>query len=235
MRGWEPWRDRVGFPRKCGSGRCGWCSSTPRTHASQWAAITSIAEKIGCAAETLRSWVRQAERDAGRRPGPDDGRTRAVQAARARERRVAAGERDPAAGVGVFREGGARPPSQVMVGFIDAHRATFGVEPICAVLPIAPSVYYDRKARERDPAPPARAGPAGRGAGRAHPSGVAGTSGGLRRPQGLEAAPPRRTSRRPLYGGAADAAAGPRGRGARAEVHGDDDRRTPRRRARRIW
>jgi transposase len=38
-------------------------------HASQWAAITSIAAKIGCAAETLRSWVRQAERDAGRRPG----------------------------------------------------------------------------------------------------------------------------------------------------------------------
>ena len=38
-------------------------------HASQWAAITSIAEKIGCAAETLRSWVRQAERDGGRRPG----------------------------------------------------------------------------------------------------------------------------------------------------------------------
>jgi transposase len=30
-------------------------------HASQWAAITSIAEKIGCAAETLRSWVRQAD------------------------------------------------------------------------------------------------------------------------------------------------------------------------------
>jgi transposase len=38
-------------------------------HESQWAAITSIAEKIGCTAETLRSWVRQAERDAGRRPG----------------------------------------------------------------------------------------------------------------------------------------------------------------------
>ena len=38
-------------------------------HASQWAAITSIAEKIGCTAETLRSWVRQGERDAGRRPG----------------------------------------------------------------------------------------------------------------------------------------------------------------------
>lgn len=38
-------------------------------HASQWAAITSIAEKIGCAAETLRSCVRQAQRDRGRRPG----------------------------------------------------------------------------------------------------------------------------------------------------------------------
>ena len=38
-------------------------------HESQWAAITSIAEKIGCAAETLRGWVRQAERDVGRRPG----------------------------------------------------------------------------------------------------------------------------------------------------------------------
>ena len=36
---------------------------------SQWAAIASIAEKIGCSAETLRKWVRQAERDAGTRPG----------------------------------------------------------------------------------------------------------------------------------------------------------------------
>ena len=38
-------------------------------HESQWAAICSIAEKIGCTAETLRKWVRQAERDQGRRPG----------------------------------------------------------------------------------------------------------------------------------------------------------------------
>jgi transposase len=39
-------------------------------HASQWAAIGSIASKIGCTAETLRGWVRQAERDQGKRPGP---------------------------------------------------------------------------------------------------------------------------------------------------------------------
>jgi transposase len=38
-------------------------------HASQWAAICSIAEKVGCSAEALRKWVRQAERDEGRRPG----------------------------------------------------------------------------------------------------------------------------------------------------------------------
>jgi putative transposase len=37
-----------------------------------------------------------------------------------------------------------------MVRFIDAHRDIYGVEPICAVLPIAPSTYYEAKARERD-------------------------------------------------------------------------------------
>lgn len=36
---------------------------------SKWAAIRSIAEKLGCAAETLRSWVNQAERDTGKRAG----------------------------------------------------------------------------------------------------------------------------------------------------------------------
>ena len=38
-------------------------------HSSQWAAIGSIASKIGCTPETLRKWVRQVERDSGRRPG----------------------------------------------------------------------------------------------------------------------------------------------------------------------
>jgi transposase-like protein len=38
-------------------------------HDSQWSAIRSIASKIGCSSEALRNWVRQAERDAGRRPG----------------------------------------------------------------------------------------------------------------------------------------------------------------------
>ena len=38
-------------------------------HDSQWSAIGSIASKIGCTAETLRKWVRQAERDQGKRSG----------------------------------------------------------------------------------------------------------------------------------------------------------------------
>lgn len=39
-------------------------------HGSQWAAIQSIAAKIGCSGETLRNWVRQAERDRDDRAGP---------------------------------------------------------------------------------------------------------------------------------------------------------------------
>ena len=38
-------------------------------HGSQWAAIQSIAAKISCSGETLRNWVRQAERDRGVRAG----------------------------------------------------------------------------------------------------------------------------------------------------------------------
>jgi transposase len=39
-------------------------------HASQWEAIGSIGAKIGCSGETLRKWVRQAERERGMRSGP---------------------------------------------------------------------------------------------------------------------------------------------------------------------
>ena len=39
-----------------------------------------------------------------------------------------------------------------MVSFIDEHREVYGVEPICEVLPIAPSTYYVHAARGRDPA-----------------------------------------------------------------------------------
>ena len=38
-----------------------------------------------------------------------------------------------------------------MIAFIDEHREVYGVEPICRMLPIAPSTYYDHLARRRDP------------------------------------------------------------------------------------
>ncbi len=53
------------------SGKSGARSSEASSeYESQWAAITSIAAKIGCTPETLRRWVRQQERDTGQRPGP---------------------------------------------------------------------------------------------------------------------------------------------------------------------
>ena len=71
-------------------------------HESQWAAIVSVASKIGCTSETLRKWVRQSERDTGKRVGlTTDERTR-----------LKALERDPTQGIGVFRPGGARPPTE---------------------------------------------------------------------------------------------------------------------------
>ena len=38
-------------------------------HTSRWAAVASIAAKIGCTAQTLHEWVKKADRDSGRTPG----------------------------------------------------------------------------------------------------------------------------------------------------------------------
>ncbi len=38
-----------------------------------------------------------------------------------------------------------------MVTYMDEYKGRFGVEPICAILPLAPSTYYEHKAQERDP------------------------------------------------------------------------------------
>jgi transposase len=49
--------------------RSAWCLTKAPEHPSQWATIRSVAEKVGCTVEALRRWVRQAERDAGKRSG----------------------------------------------------------------------------------------------------------------------------------------------------------------------
>ena len=61
------------------------------------------------------------------------------------------GQRDPEDGVGLFRPGGARPPTAALIGFIDEHQDRYGIEPICGVLPIVPSTYYAHQAPRRDP------------------------------------------------------------------------------------
>ena len=73
----------------------------------------------------------------------------------------------------------------MMVAFIDGHRAEYGVESICAQLPIAPSAYYEHKAREAEPE---RQPPRARSDGRAlasDPPRLGGELPGLRRAQGL--------------------------------------------------
>ena len=119
--------------------------------------------------------------------GGDDRGGGADQGARAGESGAAPGERDPQVGVGFLR-GGARPPAEVMVRYIDAHRDEFGVEPICTVLQVAPSTYYSAKSR-----PAVGAG----GARRGDDAGADGVVGrepqGLRGAQALEGCPARRS------------------------------------------
>ena len=49
-------------------------------HDSKWSAMKSIAEKMGCSAETLRNWVRQEERDTGTRAGATTSETERIKA-----------------------------------------------------------------------------------------------------------------------------------------------------------
>lgn len=65
----ESCTDQQGIHLRSGSERCDWYRTTSRSIPLEWAALVSIAGKIGCSAETLGHWVRQAERDAGLRPG----------------------------------------------------------------------------------------------------------------------------------------------------------------------
>ena len=99
----------------------------PSFHARPWKAqAVRHTERAyvggGRSSESVRAWVRQAGGSGSTATG-----------------RIATG-------VGFLR-GGARPPTQMMVAFIDTCREDFGVEPICAQLPIDPSSYYDAKSR----------------------------------------------------------------------------------------
>ncbi|MER8868303.1 IS3 family transposase [Mesorhizobium sp. M0751] len=120
-------------------------------HASRWAAVSSIAAKIGCTAQTLHEWVKKAERDSGVRAGvPTDVATK-LKALERENRELRQANEILRKASAYFCPGGARPPVQAMIAFIDDHREAHGVEPICKVLPIAPSTYHDHVAKRIDP------------------------------------------------------------------------------------
>ncbi|WP_299913687.1 IS3 family transposase [uncultured Paracoccus sp.] len=120
-------------------------------HSSRWQAVMSIAAKIGCTPQTLNDWVKKAEVDSGRRAGIPSDLAEKMKALERENRELRQANEILRKASAYFCDGGARPPVEVMVGFIDAHRDAHGVEPICAVLPIAPSTYYEHLAKRADP------------------------------------------------------------------------------------
>ncbi|MDC9135156.1 IS3 family transposase [Escherichia coli] len=119
---------------------------------SQWAAICSIAPKIGCTPETLRVWVRQHERDTG---GGDGGLTTAERQRLKeleRENRELRRSNDILRpGFRLFCEGGVRPPLEKMMPLLDKLREQYGVGPLCSELHIAPSTYYHCQQQRHHP------------------------------------------------------------------------------------
>jgi transposase-like protein len=119
-------------------------------HPSEWAALQAVATKLGMTGETLRKWVRQAERDTGHRPGLTTSERERL-AALERENASETDERDSQDGVRAFRPGGTRRPINSRDG--GGHRrpsGPFGVESIRRA-PIAPSTYH-RHRQQVDPA-----------------------------------------------------------------------------------
>ena len=124
--------------------------------ASKWAAIGSIASKIGGKAPTLRGWVCQAQRHQGLGSEPTAEERERIKAL---ERELCelrqANEILRRASAYFARRSlnpGREAPIEAMIAFVDQHRDVHGVEPICRLLPIAPSTYHERVARRRDPA-----------------------------------------------------------------------------------
>ncbi|WP_409976166.1 IS3 family transposase [Escherichia coli] len=119
---------------------------------SQWAAICSIAPKIGCTPETLRVWVRQHERDTG---GGDGGFTTAE---RQRLKELERENRELRRSNDILRqasayfcEGGVRPPLEKIMPLLDKLREQYGVGPVCSELHIAPSTYYHCQQQRHHP------------------------------------------------------------------------------------
>nr|WP_193448563.1 IS3 family transposase [Escherichia coli] len=119
---------------------------------SQWAAICSIAPKIGCTPETLRVWVRQHERDTGGGHGGLTSAERQRLKELERENRELRRSNDILRQASAyFGEGGVRPPLEKMMPLLDKLREQYGVGPVCSELHIAPSTYYHCQQQRHHP------------------------------------------------------------------------------------
>lgn len=105
----------------------------------------SISSKIGCAPQTLNEWVKKAEVDSGRRAGIPSDMAERMKSLERENRELRQANEILRKASAYFAMADTRPPVEVMVDFIEAHRDAHEVEPICAVLPIAPSTYYDQR------------------------------------------------------------------------------------------
>ncbi|MBU2755002.1 IS3 family transposase [Acidithiobacillus sp. CV18-3] len=118
---------------------------------SLWAAVESIAPKIGCSAATLHEWVKRVEIDTGRRPGVTTAEAQRIKELEREAKELRRANEILRTASAFFAPSGARPQAQVVTAYIDQHRETYGVEPICEVLQVAPSAYRRRVARRRNP------------------------------------------------------------------------------------
>ncbi|WXG51028.1 IS3 family transposase [Acidovorax temperans] len=118
---------------------------------SLWAAIESIAPKIGCVPQTLNEWVKRAEVDAGTREGVTTAEAQRVKELEREVKELRRANEILKLASAFFGPGGARPPTQVLKAFVDQQRNAFGVEPLCKVLQIAPSAYWRHAALVREP------------------------------------------------------------------------------------
>ncbi|EET7517347.1 IS3 family transposase [Escherichia coli] len=119
---------------------------------SQWAAICSIAPKIGCTPETLRVWVRQHERDTG---GGDGGLTSAE---RQRLKELERENRELRRSNNILRQASAYFAKaefdrlwKKLMPLLDKLREQYGVGPVCSELHIAPSTYYHCQQQRHHP------------------------------------------------------------------------------------
>src|SRR6185369_2138947 len=109
-------------------------------------AVHRVARQLGYGVESVRSWVRQADIDDGYTPRVSTAESQRIKELEQENRELKRANEilKPSS---QFLRGGAHPPTQEIVTFIDAHRDEFGVEPICTVLRSAGASMAPAKTR----------------------------------------------------------------------------------------